>query len=343
MADVTSKKIMGVSRPDDEWVAKVQEDILEPEQPIVDPHHHLWVRHGHYYLMPQWAKDLASGHNIVATVYAECESMYRREGPEELRSLGETEFATGCAAMAESGTFGNTQTCKGILSRVEMTLGEKTRDIFEQHIDRSGDRFKGIRYTTAWDQSDKIRSIAPVPHLLIDPRVQAAAKVMADLKLTLDCWVYHPQLEEVAQLAAAIPDLTIVLNHTGVPILGGPYRDRREEVFNDWSKGIEKVAAHENVYIKLGAFPIRRHNDGIDRSLPPTSEEIEKAWSPWMHFCIEAFGTARAMFESNFPVQKLFSSYHVTWNAFKRIASGATMDEKADLFYNAAAAAYRLA
>jgi predicted TIM-barrel fold metal-dependent hydrolase len=343
MADKSSKKIMGQSAPDEAWLAKVEEEALEPDLPIVDPHHHLWVRDNHRYLMPEFAEDLASGHNIVATVYAECHSMYRQQGPEELRSLGETEFVAGCAAMSDSGVFGPTRACQAMFGRVEMTLGEATRGIFEQHLERSGGRFRGIRYSTAWDESERINNVGATPHLLIEPPVKAAAAVMAEMNLTLDAWVYHPQLDDVAKLASEIPNLNIVLNHTGVPILGGPYREKRDEVFSDWQDGIRKVAACDNVYIKLGALPVRRPGDGIDRSVPPTSEEVAAAWAPWMDFCIEAFGPARSMFESNFPVQKLWSSYQVTWNAFKRIAAGASADEKRDLFGGAATAAYRLA
>ena len=165
---------------------------------------------------------------------------------------------------------------------------------------------------------------------------------MAELGLTLDIWVYHPQLHEIATLAGEVPELTIVVNHTGVPILGGPYRDRKDEVFTDWRAGINQVAEHPNVYMKLGAMPIRSSGDGVDRSKPPTSEETAAAWQPWMQACIDAFGVERCFFESNFPVQKLFASYHVTWNAFKRIAVGASDDEKRWLFHDASLAAYRI-
>ena len=342
MAKKTAKKVMGQSMPDDEWVAKVSEDIIEPELPIIDAHHHLWNRNGHQYLLPEFADDVATGHNVVGTVFIDCESMYRREGPEELRSLGETEFATGCAAMAESGVFGDVRYCRGILSRVDLMLGEKTRGILEQHIERSGGRFRGIRYITAWDSNEQIPNWAPAEHLLLEPAVQAGAKVMADLNLTLDCWVFHPQLGEVAKLAAAVPELSIVLNHTGAPILGGPYRHRHDEVFQSWREAIGEVAAQPNVYIKLGAFPIRKSGDGIDRSRPPTSKETANVWKPWMQECIESFGASRCLFESNFPVQKLFASYHVTWNAFKRVSEAASADEKRALFHDAAMAAYRL-
>lgn len=335
------KKVMGQSVPDLEWLAKVQEEALEPDLVIVDPHHHLWVRSGANYLVPDLAEDLASGHNVVSTVYAQCHSMYRLDGPEELRSLGETEFVVGCAAIGASGAFGKTRICEAMFGDVDLTLGERARGIFEQHLDRSGGRFRGVRYSTAWDASDRINNVAPRQHQLIEPEVLAAAGVLADMGLGLDCWLYHPQLDDVSALADAHPGLTVILNHTGVPILGGPYRDKRDEVFQDWKAGMADVAKRPNVYLKLGALPILRGPD-VDRSLPPGSEEVAAAWKPWMDYCIETFGPARCMFESNFPVQKLWSSYGVTWNAFKRIASGASADEKQALFEGAARAAYRL-
>ncbi len=338
-----SKKVMGQTVPDDEWLKQVHEDALDPEVEIVDPHHHLWMRPGQPYLMPEFAEDLATGHNVVSTVYAECHSMYRQSDPEALQSLGETEFVTGCGAMADSGAFGETRICEAMVGRVELTLGAATRGIFEQHLERSAGRFRGVRYSTAWDESERIRNVVPDARRLAEPTVREAASVMAEMGLSLDCWVYHPQLDEVAEFAQALPDLTIILNHAGVPILGGPYRDRRDEVYQDWKRGMQRVAAHENVFIKLGALPIIRTAGGeSERKLPPNSEEVADAWEPWLAACIEAFGPSRSMFESNFPVQKLWASYAVTWNAFKRIAQGASEDEKHQLFSGAAKTAYRL-
>ncbi len=336
------KKIMGQSVPDDEWVERVKEDIIEPELPIIDAHHHLWIRPGHHYLVPEFLQDLQSGHNVVGTIYAECHSMYRRDGPEEWRSLGETEFVTGCAAMADSGSFGDIAFCRGFIGNVDLMRGRACREIFERHLAVSGGRFKGIRLTTAWDADERIQNQVPHAHLLRNPSVRDGAGVMAEMGLTLDLWVYHPQLPEIAELADALPELTIVVNHTGVPILGGSYRQQHDKVFADWQEGIRAVAARPNTYMKLGAMPIRAHGDGVDRSLPPTSRETAAAWQPWMESCIEAFGVQRCFFESNFPVQKLFASYHVTWNAFKRLAAGASADEKGWLFHDAALAAYRV-
>ena len=162
------------------------------------------------------------------------------------------------------------------------------------------------------------------------------------LGLSFDAWLYHPQLSDISALAAAFPDLTIILNHVGSPILGGPYAGKRDEVFSDWKAGIAEVAHHQNVVVKLGALPIRLPGGTHDREMPPSSEEVAAAWRPYLETCIEAFGPKRSMFESNFPVQRRWCSYPVVWNAFKRIAGGASADEKADLFSNTATRAYRI-
>jgi predicted TIM-barrel fold metal-dependent hydrolase len=184
--------------------------------------------------------------------------------------------------------------------------------------------------------------VAASPGLLLDPRVQQAVAVISQLGLSLDCWLYHPQLDEVAQLADAHPELTIVLNHVGSPILGGPYRGKTDLVFAEWKAAIARVSERKNVFVKLGALPIRMPDFRGDRSRPPGSEEVAAAWRPWVETCIEAFGPERSMYESNFPVQKRWCSYQVCWNAFKRISAGASASEKADLFAGAAARAYRM-
>ena len=332
----------GQTGPDDIWLATLQEEVLEPALPIIDPHHHLWVRSGYTYLMPELAADLESGHNIIATVFAECHSMYRKEGPKAERSLGETEFVRGQAAMSASGTFGRAGACDVMFGNVDLTLGSAVEPILEQHIAASDGRFRGVRISSGWHADKKIGNVTEQPNLLIDPRVSEAAAVLSRMGLSLDCWLYHPQLDEVAQLADAHPALTIILNHVGSPILGGPYRGKSEEVFKDWKAAIIQISRRQNVFVKLGALPIRMPSFGGDRSVPPGSEEVAAAWRPWMETCIEAFGPARSMYESNFPVQKRWCSYQVCWNAFKRISASASASEKADLFAGAAARAYRL-
>ena len=329
---------------DPAWLDRTIEAVLEPDLPIVDPHHHLWVREGNVYLLPELLADLGSGHNVIATVFEECHSMYRASEPEAEKSLGETEFVTGIAAMGASGTFGPSRVCARMVGNVDLTMGDRARGLLERHLVASGGRFAGVRHSTAWDASDRIHKVVPAPGLLADSRFRAGFAGLAALGLVFDAWVYHPQLGEVAALADAFAHTPIVLNHVGSPILGGPYAADRAKVFDDWKAGMADLAKRPNVTVKLGALPIRLPGAGtVSRELPPGSEEIAAAWRPWKDTSIALFGAGRCMFESNFPVQKRWSSYQVTWNAFKRIAAGASEAEKAALFAGTACAVYGVA
>ena len=146
---------------DEAWLAQLREEIIEPELPIVDPHHHLWSHPGNVYLFPELLADLASGHNIRATVFEECHSMYRADGPEELRSLGETEFVTGVAAMSASGGFGPTRACAAMVGNVNLLLGSRVEPILEAHLAASGGRFHAIRFSTAWDADERVHKTVP--------------------------------------------------------------------------------------------------------------------------------------------------------------------------------------
>jgi predicted TIM-barrel fold metal-dependent hydrolase len=322
----------------EEWLGRHTEDIIDPDLPIIDPHHHLWIRDGNVYLLPELLSDIQSGHNVVATVFEECHSMYRANGPRALASLGETAFVAGVAAMAESGTFGQARLCARIVGNVDLMLGGQARAILERHMQISGGRFAGVRHSTAWHA--QIHRVAPSPGMLAHPTFRQGYAQLAALGLVFDAWVYHTQLGEVADLADTFPTTPIVLNHVGSPILGGPFAGRRDEVFADWRAAMKELAHRPNVVVKLGALPIRLPGDGVSRDLPPSSLEIARAWGPWLTSCIELFGPSRCMFESNFPVQKRWSSFAVTWNGFKRIAAGASVNEKRDLFAGTAARVY---
>jgi L-fuconolactonase len=326
---------------DQAWLDRVVEPVLDPGLPIIDPHHHLWTRDGNVYLLPELLADVGSGHNVIATVFEECHAMYRAGGPDDQKSLGETEFVTGVAAMGASGAFGPARVCARMVGRVDLMLGDQARGLLERHLIASGGRFAGIRQSTAWDASDRVHKVVPVPGMLHDATFRAGFAGLAALGLVFDAWVYHPQLGEVADLADAFPRTQIVLSHVGSPILGGPYASDRTKVFADWKSGMAALAKRSNVTVKLGALPIRLPGPGaVSKDLPPGSEEIAAAWGPWLQTSIELFGADRCMFESNFPVQKRWSSYAVTWNGFKRIAAGASAAEKAALFAGTAARVY---
>ena len=332
--------------PDEAWLAQeVQEEILLPDLPIVDTHHHLWVRPGHHYLLPEFVADLSSGHNVVATVYADCWSMYRADGPEALRPVGETEFVVGQSAQSASGQYGRTRVAAAMFGYADLLLGGAVREVLEAHVAAANGRLKGLRFQTNWDASDAIRNgkTAVRARMLMEPNVRAALKVLCEMGLVLDSYVFFPQLRDVLETAQALPDLTIVLNHCGGPLGYGPYLDNRAEHYATWKRGIAEVARQPNVVCKLGGILNRTTDfDYLTADRPASSERLAAAWRRWIEPCIEAFGAGRCMFESNYPVEKIGVSYGSLWNAFKLLSRQASDDERAALFAGTAARVYGL-
>jgi L-fuconolactonase len=328
-----------------EWLDRRHEDILEPALPIIDPHHHLWERPGWRYLLDDLLADLNSGHNIIATVFVQARAMHRACGPEELRPVGETEFVNGIAAMSASGGYGRTQICAGIVGHADLRLGARVKPVLEAHIRAGGDRFRGIRHIAAWDQDPIVLNPGnPAPRgLLGDSAFREGFAQLAPMNLSFDAWLYHPQIDELTALAREFPGTKIVLNHVGGPLGIGTYAGRREEVFAGWKKSIEALAKCESVSVKLGGLGMRINGFGFERDAdPPSSDALAEAWRPWFDTCIDTFGSARCMFESNFPVDKGSYSYAVYWNACKKLTRGASADERANLFSRTAAKFYRL-
>jgi predicted TIM-barrel fold metal-dependent hydrolase len=329
-----------------EWLAARQEEILEPELPIVDPHHHLVDRaNTGRYLLPELLADTGSGHNITATVYLEWLSMYRADGPVPLRPVGEVEFANGVAAIAASETYGKTKVCAGIVGYADLMLGAQVEEVLEAMILAGGGRFRGIRYISAShpDEAARGSSVNRPAGLLMNGKVREGFARLHPLGLSFDAWMYFTQLGELADLARAFPETPIVLDHVGGAIGIGPYAGRRDEIFAEWKRSIGEVARCPNVHVKLGGLGMRLFGFDVHAGeLPPSSEQLATLWRPYIETCIEAFGPERAMFESNFPVDKGSGSYQLFWNAFKRIAAGCSAAEKTALFSGTASRFYRL-
>jgi predicted TIM-barrel fold metal-dependent hydrolase len=329
----------------DDWLARRTEPILEPALPIVDPHHHLWERPGWRYMLDDLLADTNSGHNIVATVFVQCRSMHRADGPEAMKPVGETEFVNGVAAMSASGQYGKTKICAGIVGHADLRLGTRVRDVLEAHIRAGGGRFRGIRHITAWDGDKTLMNpaYAPPPGLLADRTFRDGFSALAPLNLSFDAWLYHPQIDELTALAQAFPGTPICLNHVGGPLAIGAYAGKRDAVFSGWSKSIRALAQCPNVVVKLGGMAMRINGfDFHEKADPPSSEALAAAWKPYVETCVEAFGASRGMFESNFPVDKGSYAYAPYWNACKILARGASAAEKGDLFSGAATRFYRL-
>jgi predicted TIM-barrel fold metal-dependent hydrolase len=328
-----------------EWLDRRTEPILEPAVPIVDPHHHLWDRPGWRYLLDELLADTNSGHNIVATVFVQARAMVRSTGPVGMRPVGETEFVNGVAAMSASGIYGKTKACAGIVGHADLTLGGRVEPVLAALMRAGGDRFRGIRHITAWDGDESIRNPAysPPPNLLADKSFREGFAVLGRLGLSFDAWLYHPQIKELTDLARALPQTKIVLNHVGGPIGIGAYAGKHKEVVPAWAASVKALAACQNVCVKVGGLGMRMGGFGFHEAAePPSSERLAAAWRPYVETCIAAFGPSRCMFESNFPVDKGSYSYPVFWNACKLLAKGASNAEKADLFADTAARFYRL-
>ena len=279
-----------------------------------------------------------------STVFIQCGSAYRKEGPEALRPVGETEFVAAMAAESETGKYGAFRACPGIVGHADCRLGDAVDATLEAHIAAGGGRFKGIRHSGTYDPG--IAPTAPPgapPGLYLDATFRLGVSCLEKYGLTFEAWLYHPQLGDLADMLRVCSAQKIVLNHFGGPLGVGPYEGRREEVFAQWSASIKELAKAPNLFIKLGGLAMNVNGFGYHRQvLPPSSGEMAGAWKPYMETAIEAFGADRCMFESNFPVDKGMCSYPVLWNAFKRIAAGCSEAEKAALFHGTAARFYSL-
>lgn len=333
------------------WLAQVAEDVIDPDLPIVDPHHHLWDLPGGRYLLHELLADTGQAdvhgrrHDVRATVFVECASMYRADGPEALRPVGETEFVNGVAAMSASGGFGPTRVAAGIVAFADLSLGTAVREVLQAHVDAARGRFRGIRHAAGWHADPRIRHshTQPPPGLLLDARFREGFAQLAPLGLSFDAWLYHPQIPELTDLARAFPGTTIVLDHYGGPLGIGPYQGRADDVYAEWRGHIDELARCPNVVVKLGGLHMPINGFGWHKEpKPPGSAEIAEATRRYVHHTIDRFGPQRCMFESNFPVDKVSCSYLVLWNAFKRLAAGFSADDKAALFHGTAQRVYRL-
>jgi L-fuconolactonase len=210
---------------------------------------------------------------------------------------------------------------------------------------RASKRFRGLRYTSAWDASERIHNshTNPPKDLLQSREFRAGFACLSKLDLSFDAWVYHPQIPELADLARAFPEVTIVLDHIGGPLGIGPYADKREGVFALWRKNLAELAQCANVVVKLGGLTMTMSGFGWHRrDAPPGSVELAEAMGPYYRTCIEYFGVERCMFESNFPVDRASCSYTIQWNAFKRLTRGYSQTERSALFHDTATRIYRL-
>lgn len=326
-----------------QWLDQVNEDILEPDLRIIDPHHHLWNHDEAPYLLDNLWGDTGAGHNVTETVFIECGSEYYKDGPEHLKPVGETEFVAG---IARASARSDGARIAAIVGHADLLLGARIEEVLGAHVEAGDGLFRGIRHSGAFDPSDAIRPSHsnPPADLYERPEVREALKVLGRMGLSCDAWHYHPYMGRFTDLARALPETAFVLDHFGGPIGIGPYAGKQDEIFETWSDDLETLAGCDNVTIKLGglAMPVNGW-DWHNRDKPATSDELATIHGRYYARAIECFGPERAMFESNFPVDRRSISYPVLWNGFKKIASGFSDGDKTALFCDTAREFYRIA
>jgi predicted TIM-barrel fold metal-dependent hydrolase len=333
--------------PREAWLARaLPEPALEPELPIIDTHMHLWDHAtGYRYFAPEYARDIAeSGHQVEASIYAECNSMYRASGPAHLRCVGETEFALGQAAIGASGKYGTARIAAGIVAFADLQH-ERLAEVLDAHHAAANGRLRGIRQRAKWDPDPVVRGAvsAAGPGLYLDPGFQRGLAEVASRDLVFEASIYHPQIPDVTALARAVPQAGIVLIHCGSPVGHGAYRGRGTEVHARWLADMTELARCPNVTVKLGGLLMTLAAfDFRVAERPPTSEELAALWRPWIEPCLTLFGAERCMVASNFPVDKAGFGYRTVWNMYKRIAAGCAAVEKAAIFHGTAARVYRV-
>ncbi len=162
-------------------------------------------------------------------------------------------------------------------------------------------------------------------HYLLDPRWCRQFGLLARHGLSFDLQLYPSQMGEAARLARAHPEVPIVVNHAGM------FVDRDSPAgWHDWRHGLRTLAACPNVEVKLSGLAMFDHAWTVESLRPYVLEAID------------AFGAERAMFASNFPVDRLFGRYDALWQAYARIVAGASEAERRLLFSANAERFYRI-
>ena len=327
----------------DDWLAQVIEEIVDPELPIVDAHHHLWTRGDNKYEVEELLSDTGSGHKVIKTVYMECGSRYYQEGPTEMRPVGETAFVFQQACEAKK--HSNTEIA-GIVAHADLRLGEDVSRVLEAHIEAGHGLFRGIRHAGAWMEEP-----FPFGHSARDgaqdlydqTSFRRGLKVLGRQGLIYDTYHYHNRNKDFARMAASVSETQLVLDHFGTPVGVGPYRNCRDDIFLSWTKDLAEIAKCDNVVAKIGGLAMPVNGFGWDlRSRPATSDEFVEAQRPYFLHAIECFGVNRCMMESNFPVDRASISYHVLFNALKKIVADFSSEEKHRLFHGTAESVYRV-
>jgi len=329
-----------------DWLAQVKEEIIDPELKIIDPHHHLWngdnqLAGSFPYLIENLNEDTFSGHNIVGTIFMECAQGYYLDGEEKYKPVGETEFVINL--IKDSEKLSKSTNIMGIIGFADLMLGHEVKDVLNTHLSKGEGLFRGIRHAAGWDKNNEIHNSHsnPIENIYHNKSFMKGAEELINLKLTFDAWHYHHQINDLSIFAKKYPELTIIHDHFGGPLGVGPYEGKKEGIFKKWKDDISLLSESKNVYAKLGglAMPVNGWNFH-KQNKPASSDQIVDMHHEYYLHTINCFGVERCMFESNFPVDRRSVSYHVIWNAFKKMVLGYSDEDKNKLFFKNAKDVY---
>jgi len=319
------------------WHGQSSEPVLEPDLPIIDPHMHFYDRPDAIYLAEDFKREaIDSGHAIMGSVFVECGFAYTYGSGNE-QALAETKRVADLSSQPGTQNFP-----LAIVAHADLAAPD-IEEILRSHVSAGKGRFRGIRHRAVWDVEVRPDTPGLRRHLLLDRDFRRGFSVLTDMGLSFDAWQYYGQLEELADLAAAFPEANIIANHTGGPLGIGSHSRDMDKVWSTWRKGVEGLARHRNVAMKLGGLGMLHCGYDLHFSeQSPSSEQLADTWREPIDFCIEAFGAERCMFESNFPPDRQSGSYRAIWNAFKRISASRSREERSRLFHGTANDRYRL-
>ncbi|MGQ3047780.1 MAG: amidohydrolase family protein [Niveispirillum sp.] len=295
--------------------------------PIVDPHMHLWdfTRQHYSWLMDRPLPSNAAGNvEPIAKPYGLSEYLADTAGF-DVRGLVHVE-----AGASTAHSLAETQWLQGVADegRLPMALvafaalnDPDVEKLLAAHAEHGAVR--GIRHIINW-HSDPARTYS-TRDVIGDADWQRGYALLAKYVLSFDLQIYPSQMAVAAELAARHPDIPVILNHAGMPT------DQDADGLALWRKGLALLAAQPNVAIKISGLAM------IDRQW--TVDSLR----PFVLHAIDAFGTDRAMFASNFPVDKLYGGFGAHYAAYDAITADFTDAERRAMFAGNAARLYRLA
>ena len=180
-----------------DWLSLTQEPTLEPELSICDPHHHFWDQRTQSipyqrYLIDELNADIYSGHNVRSTVFLEVRSMYRPDGPQDMRCVGEVEFVQGLAAASASGIYGPAKAAAAIIGNADLKLGAKVGDVLDALQAASPNRFRGIRHNVTWSPDPGLENRESVRGYLSQYRLSGRGESVSTKRFGLGCHAVFP-------------------------------------------------------------------------------------------------------------------------------------------------------